>query len=42
MWLKFVSGSREEAKYVQKLTNDDVQKQIAIGHLSDSGDLKLK
>lgn len=43
MWLKFVSGSREEAsKYVKKLTNDDVQKQIAIGYLSDSCDLKLK
>lgn len=45
------TGSREESKYVQKCTNDerrtrqttsdDGQKQIAIVHLSNSGDIKI-
>lgn len=47
VWLKVVGSFRDEAKNVQtftnierRATNDDGEKQIAIGHLSDSDNPK--
>lgn len=39
--LNWFSGFKKEAKNVQKFTTNVQQIQIAIGHLSDSGGLKI-
>lgn len=40
-WLFFVKNVKLFTKY-ERWTTDDVQRPIAIGHLSDSGDLKIE